>query len=311
MPPLVAHRLRALPFRATLATNMTAHTTENSATFSDWIGRDEVAHDVIAPARVAALEATLDHEGVLPRAGDPLPPLYHWMFADFLGRAATAALGPDGHPQRGGFLPPVTLPRRMWAASDVRFEAPLLVGEDVTRRSIIENIEAKTGRSGALTFVTVRHDYSGASGGALSDRQTIVYREAPGESERGRLPPGKPAPKDGHFSRSLTPAIALLFRYSALIFNAHRIHYDRPYAMEEEGYPGLVVHGPLIATLLADLLRRERSDAQITRINFRAVKPMIDGCALTLAGRAAPGGFDLWATDHTGDLGAEASIEIS
>ncbi|MFT5539432.1 MAG: 3-methylfumaryl-CoA hydratase [Alphaproteobacteria bacterium] len=307
-------RLRALLFRATLVANMTTNATENTtanpATFNDWIGREEIAHDVIAPARVAALEATLDRAGALPREGDVLPPLYHWMFADFLGLAATAELGPDGHPKRGGFLPPVTLPRRMWAASDVTFQAPLRIGEEVTRRATIENIEEKTGRSGRLVFVTVRHDYTGASGGVLSDRQTIVYRDAPGESERGHLPPGKPVPADSAFSRILTPGIALLFRYSALIFNAHRIHYDGPYAMDEEGYPGLVVHGPLIATLLADLLRRERAGADITRINFRAVKPIIEGRALTLAGTETSNGFDLWAADDTGDLGAQATIEI-
>jgi 3-methylfumaryl-CoA hydratase len=304
------HRLRAPSFRATLAVNMTANTTESTVTLNDWIGREETACDIIAPARVAALEATLDRVEALPSAGDDLPPLYHWMFADFLGRAKTAELGPDGHPKRGGFLPPVTLPRRMWAASDVTFQAPLKLGEEVTRRSIIENIEEKSGRTGQLVFVTLRHDYTGASGGALSDRQTIVYCEAPPERAKGALPPGKAAPADPGFSRSLTPDIALLFRYSALIFNAHRIHYDRPYAMDAEGYPGLVVHGPLIATLLADLLRRERAGAQISRINFRAVKPLIDGRALTLGGAETAGGFDLWAADDTGDLGAQARIEI-
>lgn len=277
--------------------------------FSAWIGRTEEVRDVIAALRVAELNATLDRDDLVPASGDSLPALHHWMFAAFLGLARTSDLGPDGHPRRGLFLPPVDLPRRMWAASDVTFHAPLRIGEDVTRRAVIEGVENKSGRSGALTFVTVRHDYANARGPALTDRQTIVYRGAPAPEDRGREPATKPAPADAAFSRSLTPGISMLFRYSALIFNAHRIHFDQPFVTGEEGYPGLVVHGPLIATLMADLLRRERPGAKIARIRFRASSPLFADRAMTVAGRDSETGFHLWAANDAGGLAAEADVE--
>ena len=210
--------------------------------------------------------------------------------------------------RRGGFLPPVRLPRRMWAASDVTFHNDLCVGDTVTRRAEVEAIEEKSGRSGALTFVTVRHDYEGPSGPALTDRQTIVYREAPADSERGKAPETKPAPSDGTFARRLTPDINMLFRYSALIFNAHRIHFDQPFVTGTEGYPDLVVHGPLIATLLADLVRRERPRARIARLGFRAAAPLFAGRAMTVAGKDVPDGLALWAADDRGGLCARADV---
>jgi len=289
---------------------MTTPETAPGADIRDWIGRTEAASDIIAPMRVAELQATLNRDPAPPAPGAELPCLYHWMFAAFLGLVPAGDIGPDGHPRRGGFLPPVALPRRMWAASDVTFHAPLRVDDAVTRHAEIENIEAKSGRSGALTFVTVRHDYSGPNGPALTDRQTIVYRDAPEPADKGKVPPGRSAPDDAAFSREVTPDIAMLFRYSALIFNAHRIHYDLPFAVEEEGYPGLVVHGPLIATLLADLLRRERPDAAPARLRFRAMKPMFEGRPMTLAGRESDDGFMLWAADGDGDLCAEAAVTI-
>lgn len=273
-----------------------------------WIGRREEATDIIAPMRIAEMNATLDRDDPFPRGGDTVAPLYHWMFAAFLGLARTSDLGPDGHPKRGGFLPPVRLPRRMWAASDVTFHKDLCVGDTVTRRAEIESIEEKSGRSGALTFVTVRHDYEGPSGPALTDRQTIVYREAPPDSERGKAPETKPAPTDGAFSRALTPSITMLFRYSALIFNAHRIHFDQPFVTGTEGYPGLVVHGPLIATLLADLVRRERPRARIARLGFRAAAPLFADSVMTVAGKDVPDGLALWAADDRGGLCARADV---
>jgi len=282
---------------------------DSSEDFSDWVGRSEDVRDVIAPMRVAELNATIDRDDGFPVRGDALPALYHWMFGAFLGLAKTSDLGPDGHPRRGLFLPPIRLPRRMWAASDVTFHGPLSVGDEISRHAVIEKIEDKAGRSGRLTFVTVRHDYSGAAGLALTDRQTIVYREAPADSERGREPPTKPAPADAAFSRRLVPDVAMLFRYSALIFNAHRIHFDQPFVTVEEGYPGLVVHGPLIATLLADLLRRERPNADIARIRFRAAAPLFAAREMTVAGRETDTGFRLWAANDAGGFAAEADIE--
>ncbi|MGE0651401.1 MAG: MaoC family dehydratase N-terminal domain-containing protein [Alphaproteobacteria bacterium] len=289
---------------------MTDEHADSTDDFRDWIGRSEEATDIVAPMRVAEMNATLDRDDPFPGAGDDLPPLYHWMFAGFLGVVRTSDLGADGHPRRGLFLPPVTLPRRMWAASDVTFHAALRVGDSVIRRAVIENIENKTGRSGRLTFVTVRHYYAGPIGPALGDCQTIVYREAPAPAENERPPAPRPAPLDAEFSRTLTPGIAMLFRYSALIFNAHRIHFDRDFATGEEGYPGLVVHGPLVATLLADLARRQRPDARITRIRFRAVAPLFEGREMTLAGRESPGGLTLWAADDRGALAAEAQVSL-
>ncbi len=277
-----------------------------------WIGREERAADVIAPMRVAELAATLDRDDSFPKGGAPLPPLYHWLYCAFLGLVPTGALGTDGHPRRGGFLPPVALPRRMWAASDITFHSDLYVSETVERVATVENVEQKSGRSGPLVFVTVRHDYAGPRGLALTDRQTIVYREAPEPDARGRVAPGKPASKDAAFSRKVTPGIAMLFRYSALIFNAHRIHFDRAFAMEEEGYPGLVVHGPLIATLLADLVRRERPDARFARFAFRAVKPLFEGRVMTVAGADGEAGtLRLWAADDAGDLASEATATLA
>lgn len=279
---------------------------------SAWIGREERAADVIAPMRAAELAATLDRDDPFPRGGDPLPPLWHWLYCAFLGLVKTGALGTDGHPARGGFLPPVALPRRMWAASDVTFHAPLRIGDPVARAAVVENIEEKSGRSGRLVFVTVRHDYSAPGGLALTDRQTIVYREAPPPEARGTVPRGTPAPAEAAFARTLTPDIAMLFRYSALIFNAHRIHFDRAFATGEEGYPGLVVHGPLAATLLADLVRRERPGARIARFRFRAVKPLFEGRPMTVAGAEGEGGaLRLWAADDAGDIASEATATLA
>lgn len=284
--------------------------TEDAADIRAWIGRSESATDLIAPAPVAALNATLDRDDPPPRPGDPLPPLYHWLYCRFLGLAKTEELGEDGHPRRGGFLPPVRLPRRMWAASEVRFEGALRIGEEAERVSVIEDVAEKTGHSGPLVFVTIRHEISGPSGRAVTDRQTVVYREAPAKGEAAA--PGSPAPKDAEFWRRVTPNEALLFRYSALIFNAHRIHYDRPFATGVEGYPGLVVHGPLVATLLADLVRRERESATIARFAFRAVRPLFAGSPFTVNGRSEKGGtIRLWTADSGNALATEAEAELA
>ncbi|MFL6697874.1 MAG: MaoC family dehydratase N-terminal domain-containing protein, partial [Vitreoscilla sp.] len=214
-----------------------------------WVGKRETHTDVITAAPIAALAATLDRDDA--SADAQLPPLHHWLY--FLPVAPMRQIGDDGHPARGGFLPPVPLPRRMWAAGRLQFHGPLRVGETVTRSSEITDVQAKDGKSGPLVFVTLRHEL--ASGGALAvtEEQDIVYR---GHPLAGSAPPAmKPAPLEAAWRREIHPDPVLLFRYSALTFNGHRIHYDRPYATGIEGYPGLVVHGPLLATLLADLVR--------------------------------------------------------
>jgi 3-methylfumaryl-CoA hydratase len=286
--------------------------TDAGAELTDWIGRRQSIEDFIAPAPVAALEATLDRAGPVPGMGAPLPPLYHWLY--FLPLAPTADLDIDGHPKRGGFLPPVTLPRRMWAASDVTFSGDLSIGAPASQTSVIEDVAEKQGRSGPLVFVTIRHEVSGADSTdnpAVTDRQTVVYREAPAGGAEA-VPNGAPAPAESDFSRVVMPSPALLFRYSALIFNAHRIHYDVPYTKEVEGYPGLVVHGPLLATLLADLVRRAMPDAVLTRFRFRAVKPVFDTAPFTLCGRKdAEKVIALWVRDDAGDLCVDASATIA
>src|SRR5664279_4565095 len=221
-----------------------------------WIGRSEERADTVTAAPLAALAATLDRDDPVPGPGTAVPPLGHLLY--FLPVARQSELGPDGHPRRGGFLPPVALPRRMWAGGRLRFEQPLRVGDEATRRSTIADVASKSARSGPLVFVTVRHAISNGAGLAIEEEHDIVYRDLPAPGAVSQPPT---APSDDSFSRRIVPDDVLLFRYSALTFNGHRIHYDRRYATEVEGYPGLVVHGPLIATLLMDLLRREAPQA--------------------------------------------------
>ncbi|RVU43785.1 FAS1-like dehydratase domain-containing protein [Rubrivivax rivuli] len=273
-----------------------------------WVGRSETLHDTLHPTPAAALTATLDHAPQAWAPGTPLPPLWHWLY--FLPQHRASEIGPDGHAQRGGFLPPVPLPRRMWAGSQFSFHAPLRIGEAVTRRSTIAEVTPKQGRSGALVFVKVRHEVSvqGAASPALTEFHDIVYREArrPGDVE----PPPQAAPSGAPWQRSLRPDDVLLFRYSALTFNGHRIHYDRRYVTEVEGYPGLIVHGPLIATLLLDLLRRELPQAEVASFQFRALRPTFDGAEMRVNGAREGDTVRLWAQDHAGWLTMDATATL-
>jgi len=250
-----------------------------------WVGRTEAADDVVTPFPVAAMSATLDRDDQPPRNGDPLPALWHWLY--FLPLYRHSEAGPDGHARRGGFLPPVSLPRRMWAGSRVQFRRPLRVGEPIRRVSTIADVSHKSGRSGDLVFVVVRHEVSGSGEVAISEEHDIVYREAP-RSGAPAAAPATPAPADASWQRVVHPDPLLLFRYSALTFNGHRIHYDRTYVTEVEGYPGLVVHGPLLATLMLDLLRRERPEASIATFRFRALRPVFDTAPFTVCGAPHP-----------------------
>ncbi len=269
-----------------------------------WVGRSETLRDIVQPAPVAALNATLDHEPMSLDPGSPLPPLWHWLY--FLPLARASQIGADGHPRRGGFMPPVALPRRMWAGSQLEFGAPIRIGDALQRRSTIADVSLKHGRSGQLVFVKVRHELfcNGAADASLVEWHDIVYREArqPGDSD----PPPQAAPGDAQWSRQLLPDEVLLFRYSALTFNGHRIHYDRRYATEVEGYPGLVVHGPLIATLLLDLVRRELPGARLASFRFRALRPTFDGRPMRVNGRLDGASLRLWAQDHEGWLTMDA-----
>jgi 3-methylfumaryl-CoA hydratase len=275
-----------------------------------WIGRSETLHDQVRATPVAALSATLDRAPEWPPAGTALPPLWHWLF--FLPLRPQSEIGPDGHPRRGGFLPPVSLPRRMWAGSQFEFRAPLRVGDSITRTSTIEDVTAKSGRSGRLVFVKVRHEVrvQGNTEAALQEWHDIVYREPRGAGESAAP---AAAPVESSWRRRIDPDPVLLFRYSALTFNGHRIHYDRDYAARVEGYPGLVVHGPLIATLLMDLLRRERPDTWVTAFRFKALRPLFDGRPFHVNGAPSSDGREvhLWASDADGALAMDAVASLA
>jgi len=268
----------------------------------EWIGRSESVSDIVTATPYAALSATLDRAPDRPPAGTPLPPLWHWLY--FLPLHRQSDIGPDGHARRGGFLPPVPLPRRMWAGSQFSFHQPLRIGDEMRRVSTIEDVTEKSGRSGALVFVKVRHEVSrsGAAGVALTEFHDIVYREAPRPGDAA--PPPEAAPAAATWEKQWVPDDVLLFRYSALTFNGHRIHYDRRYVTEVEGYPGLIVHGPLIATLLLDLLRHQMPEAELASYEFRAVRPTFDTHPFFVCGEPQPDGktVRLWARDHEGWL---------
>ena len=271
-----------------------------------WIGKQEILHDQVTRFPIAALSATLDRDDPTPQAGDALPPLWHWLY--FLPTARQSILGPDGHPARGGFLPPVPLPRRMWAGGRFTFHQPLRVDEAITRVSTVQNVTIKQGRNGALCFVLVKHEVSGANGLALVEEHDIVYRDATQPGEAPAAP--RPVRTDDVWQRDIHPTDPLLFRYSALTFNSHRIHYDRRYVTETEGYPGLIVHGPLIATLLIDLLRRNTTQP-VASFRFRAVSPLFDIAPFSVHGVPdGQGGAALWARNATGHLAMEAEASF-
>ena len=270
----------------------------------DWLNKTEIVEDDITAFPLAALAAVLDRA----HPGGAVPPLWHWLY--FLPVAPQAEIGPDGHPKRGGFLPPVPLPRRMWAGGRLTFHAGLKAGERATRTSTIANIEDKTGRSGRLVFVTVQHQYDVGGAVTIEEEQDIVYRDAP--QPGASAPEPARAPQGETWRRTVSADPVMLFRYSALTFNSHRIHYDAPYVTQEEGYPGLVVHGPLIATLLADLVHRERPDATLQTFAFKAVRPTFASNAFTLCGEPSGDGrtIELWAKDHDGYLTMRATATL-
>ena len=279
--------------------------------WDSWIGREERRADRVDPGHAARWLATLDRAAA---ADGEVPQGFHFCLC--LPDAPTARLGGDGHPQRDdspdSFLPPVPLPRRMWASSKIEFAAPLRIGDAVERRSRVLSVTAKQGGSGSLVFVEVEHETSGERGVAVREVQSLVYREpAPAGS-----PPAPPAPGDGTFDpagwdahRALVPTEPLLFRYSALTFNSHRIHYDLPYAMGEEGYRGLIVHGPLTATLLLDLARQELGDNALKSFAFRGLTPGVCGEELHLVMRGTGEAIELgaFASDGRHVMSATAS----
>lgn len=262
----------------------------------DWIGNQRSTTDVVTSWPLAALGATLDRRDPEPRTGDAIPPGWHWLY--FLETSPASEVGPDGHPRRGDFLPPVQLPRRMWAGGRIEFARLLKVGETARRDSEVVSVESKQGRSGHLVFVTVRHTITASGSTAVTEEHDIVYRDAP---QPGEPPPAlKPAPAEAAWRREVVADPVMLFRFSALIFNAHRIHYDIDYC-HEEGYPGLIVHGPLQTILLLDLCRRHDT-RPVRRLEYRALHPLFHFERFTVNGAPTTDGSQvaLWTANAAG-----------
>ncbi len=273
-----------------------------------WIGRTESVHDLATLVPLRALSATLDREEPDWGPRSAVPPCWHWLY--FLPVHRQSELGPDGHARRGGFLPPVPLPRRMWAGSRIEFLSPVHAGQTLRRDSRIADVRMKEGRTGPLVFVHVHHEIHADGQHTIHEEHDIVYRGLPQPGEA--VPPGVPAPHQATWTREIVPDDVLLFRYSALTFNGHRIHYDRRYVTEVEGYPGLIVHGPLIATLLLDLLRRELPDAQVRHFEFKAMKPVFDMAPFQVCGRLQDDKtVRLWAVTPEGHLAMDASARLA
>ena len=278
--------------------------------FSAWIGRSETREDIATAAPLRGLAALLDHGPSLAAAAT-VPPLAHWLY--FLPDARQSAIGEDGHPRRdeAGLLPPVPLPRRMWAGGRVEFLAPLPVGAALTRVTTIDAIRPKRGASGDLLFLTLRHDIAANGVAAIREEQDLVYRAPADARAAAPAPPlATPASERIDEMRSVLPDPVLLFRYSALTFNAHRIHYDRGYAHDVEGYAGLVVQGPLIATLLMDHFLRSTPGVTPRRFAFRAEAPLSDGAPFDLCLARETGGARLWARDAAGRATMRAEVFI-
>lgn len=273
--------------------------------WNDWIGRSETRGDTLHPGPARALNATLGGSESIPfNPGDALPHLWSWLY--FLDPARKADIGADGHPKRGGFLPPVANPRRMWAGSRCTLHGPLRLDRPARKTSKILSVTEKQARSGLITFVTVAHEVESDGMLAFREEQDIVYMDIP---EVFSPPPAQPLPDCAH-SEAVDIDPVLLFRFSALTFNGHRIHYDRPYAMEVENYPGLVVHGPLQAIMLFDYGTRLFPDRVASAFRFRGVRPLFDFDQTRLNARQNDtGGLDLFTANAEGTISMTATLE--
>lgn len=275
--------------------------------WSQWVGRSESHSELISPDRVAGLAATLDLE-TAPGIGAPLPPGWQWIYFNPMTRRS--GLGVDGHPKRGGFLPPVLLPRRMWAGSRIAYPGALVIGREATRTSVISQVQSKGGRAGQLVFVTVTHTTRCGGHDCIVEEQDIVYRE-PGDPS-APVPPLTPAPDSAEIALEVVPDTTLLFRYSALTSNGHRIHYDQAYACNEEHYPDLVVHGPLTATLLQNFAVAHALGRRLARFEFRGVHPLFVSAPFTLqAVKEGDSRLKLWARGPKGELAMQASAVLA
>lgn len=269
-----------------------------------WEGKQQLHEDILTLFPTAALLAALDHE-VSPRSGDQLEGLCHWLY--FLPVTQASKTGRDGHPQTGGFLPPVPLPRRMWAAGNVSFNKSLVLGQAAQKTSTIKSIQLKEGRSGELVFVNLEHQIHQNDQLCIVEEQNLVYRAMP--EKLLPTPAGVVPELTAEFGKTITPDPVLLQRYSALTYNSHRIHYDRDYAKNEEFYPALVVHGPLLATLLMDLCLNQFPELSIQNFTFRAQRPTFDDHPFRIEGRSDGENIKLWTVDHEGFVGMSATAQ--
>jgi len=285
-----------------------------------WVGRTQRLTETLDARLARWLAATLDRTDLLDaRDGVALPPAWHWAY--FNAVEPMAALGRDGHPKKGGFLPPTAQPRRMWAGSRLHWLGEMKIGQAVERVSTILKCEVKRGRTGEMMLVTVGHQFRAGDALLLDEQHDIVYRDEAGEDERRALADlaaqalrgDVQFERRGEIVRDVTVGPVQMFRYSAATFNGHRIHYDRHYAREVEGYPGLVVHGPLIATMLLEFLQAQVAPKRfVERFEFRAIKPTFDIApfALHAASPASDGSVSLWSTNNTGALGIQATAVV-
>jgi len=272
--------------------------------YKEWIGKSISTEALVTAYQADALNATLDSDDPPFKEGDAIPPGWHLFYMREVVKLRDTAT--DGHPKRGDFLPPIPLPRRMWAGTHATYHQPIRVGEKIRQVSTIEAVTPKTGKTGQLVFLKLKHEISGEDGLAASETQDVVYRE---EAKPGAAAPEPPAaPGEAVWRRDIHPTPVLLFRYSALTMNSHRIHYDRTYATEVEKYPGLLVHGPLTFTLLMDLFRREMPATTLKSFAVRAVSPLYDINNFSVQGAPNEDGTSatLWALNHQGRLAMSA-----
>jgi 3-methylfumaryl-CoA hydratase len=270
----------------------------------DWVGKTEEIADRIYTTPVRALAQTLNYEDFDPREGNPLPEIWYWLY--FLPIVPMSQVGPDGHPKRGGFLPPITLERRMWASGNLTFHQDLVIGEEIRKTSEILEISEKEGKAGKLVFVTVKHLIQSPRGVAVEEQQNIVYLHMPKSFVE---PSPNPLPDDLVWKEEYRIDPVLLFRFSALTFNGHRIHYDRKYATEVEQYPGLVVHGPLQALLLMESAKKHNPGKKPATFNFKAVRPIFDFNKLHIGAKSNPDGSHAIYTANTdSNIGMQATV---
>src|ERR1700760_297344 len=261
-----------------------------------WIGRSTEATDVVTAQLVKGLRATLFLPIGEPKTGDAAPFTVHWCLSPAV--APASELGPDGQPSRGGFLPPVPLPRRMWAGGELEFFDTLRVGDEVTRTSRIKDVNLKSGSTGQLCFVAVDHELTTPRGIAIRERHDIVYRDVPTTAAAPANPAGAPPAAKHRESHMADPV--LLFRYSALTFNGHRIHYDRDYVTKVEGYPGLIFHGPLQAAFIVELAAKLHGGTPPKKLSYRGVQPLFEGAEFSVNANDNGGGLELWTANAEG-----------